>query len=114
MRTMNSIPPRPMDQWLGGGSFLTFGVNILRIEINPAVPLNRIEGDADPLEPVQIFDSLEDAEIKEWLHVKDTLLAVFKDQKEGVVIPGNHFFNGKVHGGAHPTDQKIPIKGHLT
>jgi len=44
--------------------FFAFGVNILRIEINPAIPFNRIEGDANPLEPVQIFDSLENAEIK--------------------------------------------------
>jgi hypothetical protein len=80
--------------------FFAFGVNILRIKINPAIPFNRIEGDANPLEPVQIFDSLENAEIKEGLHVKDPLLPVFKDQKEGIVIPGNHFFNGKVHGGA--------------
>jgi hypothetical protein len=77
--------------------FLTFGVNILRIEINPAVPLNRIEGDMDPLEPVQILDALEYAEIKERLHVKDAILAVFEDQKEGVVVPGNHFFNSQVH-----------------
>jgi len=80
--------------------FFAFGVNILRIEINPAIPSNRIEGDANPLKPVQIFDALENAAIKEGLHVEDPLLPVFKDQKEGVVIPGNHFFNGNAHGGA--------------
>ena len=67
MRTMNSNPLRPIDKRLGGGSGLTFGVNILRIEIDPAVPFNRIEGDADPLEPVQILDALEDGTVAEGL-----------------------------------------------
>jgi hypothetical protein len=82
---------------LGGDMCLAFGVNELRIKIDPAIPFNRIEGNPDPLEIFIVFNSSKYAEIKNRFHVQDPILAVFKYDEKGVIISRNNFFDRGVH-----------------
>ena len=82
---------------LNGYPFLALGINVFRIKVDSAVPLNSIECNADTLEVVQVLNPAEHAETKEWLHVENTLLSVFKNKGKGVVITGIHFFYRWIH-----------------
>ena len=85
-----------MGERSGGDRCLAFGVNELWIKIDPAIPFNRIECNPDLPKVLIVLDSPKYTEIKNRLHVQDALLAVFKNNKESIIIPRNNFFHRRV------------------
>jgi hypothetical protein len=73
------------------------GINVLRVKVNAAGPLNGIKGNTDALKIIYVLNPVEYAEIQHWLNVKDGLFAVIKDKGQGVIVARTNFFYGRIH-----------------
>jgi hypothetical protein len=84
-------------RWSCSGPLFAFFINIFGIEIDAAVPLNGVECNVDSIEFVQILDALENAEVKQRLHVEPATLPIFENDRKSVVLMGNDLLNGMIH-----------------
>jgi hypothetical protein len=65
----------PCSDMSGGHLSLAFGINEFWIEIDPAIPFDRIECNPDLFESLIVFDSLKYAKTKNGLHVQNAGLS---------------------------------------
>jgi len=73
-------------------------INKFRIEIDAAVPLNRIKRDPNPTKMLIFAYLLEYAESKKWFHIKNALLSRIKHKGKRKILVGDYFYYRRIHG----------------
>ncbi len=86
-------------------------VNELRIEIDAAVPFDRIKSHSHVAEVVVVGELLKNAEVEMGLHVEQAFLAVIECDAEREILVRHDLGHGRMHGGR--SSRSLSITGEL-